>query len=110
MREFKFRAWALDKKCWIHKKMVNTSLMFYAQDRDSIVQQFIGRMDVNEKEIYEGDIVYDKNYANIPLIVRWSNPLSKFIIENRGYCLNFVGLGKYEVIGNIYENPELLNV
>ena len=80
------------------------------------VMDFTGLHDKNGKEIYEGDIVnmvYDEPY-NRPHIVIWH--LNKFIAIHLSQYKkgnDFVD-GKLpnsynaKVIGNIYENPELL--
>jgi uncharacterized phage protein (TIGR01671 family) len=81
------------------------------------LMQFTGLHDKNGKEIYEGDIVKktfplsDETNLDIPSV-----GTGKVIIGTRGIWLshdldNFMeetGF-KLEVIGNIYENPELLN-
>jgi len=67
---------------------------------DYPMMQFTGLYDKNEKEIYEGDIVKNQNDI-IYTLTGWledSNGLSA--IQN--------GIQVVEVIGNIYENPELL--
>lgn len=122
MREIKFRAW--DKKG--NQMIENEELMFsgtdgfYSLNQEGqefewdCVMQFTGLHDKNGKEIYEGDIVNYGNYTDN------NKPCNeKIIFEN---C-SFVGreirkfgdknavsmIGKdCEVIGNIYENPELL--
>lgn len=76
------------------------------------LMQFTGLHDKNGKEIYDGDIVncYDDNISH-------SGWEKKIILWNGGKCgFDFRGSMKdinyyaqFEVIGNIYETPELLN-
>ena len=74
-----------------------------------VFMQCTGLKDKNGKLIYEGDIVADgiENY-----IVEFDNPNLQYMvksIEDDYYC-TFESLIQVEVIGNIYENPELLEV
>jgi uncharacterized phage protein (TIGR01671 family) len=114
MREIKFRAW--DKT---NKKMVYGNIGFIQYENDFTVgafdsfgypiqnknvelMQYTGLKDKNGKEIYEGDIV------------RWFfmeervSPIEyhKWFFQPKGW--GNIDLSETEVIGNIYENPELL--
>jgi len=100
MREIKFRVWSI----------INEPKMIYLKDgllsdlqtiqNEWHVMQYTGLKDKNGKEIYDSDIIV-KKYDNheLRLEVKWEN--------NGGfkelYCSNEI-----EVIGNIYENSELL--
>ena len=114
-REIKFRAW--DRK---NRKMVNmnylcchkSGLMLFEKDhkpgKEFDFMQFTGLHDKNGKEIYEGDIVrcwggeYYQGY--------WEHN-RKITIENMINDCFMMGEHEFlEVIGNIYENPELLEV
>ena len=85
--------------------------------KQGTISQFTGLYDNNDKEIYEGDIlcVYDGGkYSNI--VVKWSEEVMTFM----AYCPdeNLCPLSRLsdflsrtheiEVIGNIYDNKELL--
>lgn len=63
--------------------------------------QYTGLKDKNGKEIYEGDILRDTRIKD-----------KDWLMEVKHGVFGWLNLGdhtKMEVIGNIYENPELLN-
>ena len=114
-REIKFRAW--DKE---EKKMNYFDLMDLWHDMadgncDDEVMQFTGLHDKNGKEIYEGDIVKtDEGFIGLVEFGRFPYVAN---IEDYGY---FIKAHEYfkltantcqavEVIGNIYESPQLLD-
>ena len=70
--------------------------------------QYTGLQDKNGKEIYDGYIVRDKYGVKIPMVVTWDDVGFRTLGKHNGE--QYVGYVKdfCEVIGNIYENPELL--
>jgi uncharacterized phage protein (TIGR01671 family) len=81
------------------------------------IQQFTGLHDKNGKEIYEGDVLYSELY-NKEYIVGFCNGCFSLKYNNGKengkvfYLFNHMQGAKkrsIEVIGNIHENPELLN-
>jgi uncharacterized phage protein (TIGR01671 family) len=109
MNKIKFRQWdALNRKM---TELKNLKLP-WEQMRDGIhIMQFTGLLDHHRKEIYEGDIMKYENYKGEVYFedVNWC------LIEDS--CVDCgLASGFYikqpsggEVVGNIYENPELLN-
>ena len=83
---------------------------FGDEDDKYVWLQSTGLTDKNEKEIYEGDIVKIDTGSKIYYdVVVWSADENK--LEENMWCLrNYEGFwtSEMEVIGNIYENPELL--
>lgn len=63
------------------------------------------------KEIYEGDIVtyYDYSKKQKPVIVEYQNGEFVPLSFANDCCTGIDSGGNFEVIGNIHENPELLN-
>lgn len=75
--------------------------------------QYTGLKDVNGKEIYEGDIVLINKEKNIKGIVKYSETYAEFIVVNTNNITDeYEPLADYkkylEILGNEYENPELL--
>ena len=82
-------------------------------EEEPILMQFTGLKDKNGKEIYEGDIV--KNKSELYKVKFACGAFGVINIENDMDASPFCSGGKWEkwlkeieVIGNIYENPELL--
>jgi hypothetical protein len=80
---------------------------------DVVLMQYTGRQDKNGTPIYEGDIVKIKLGASIEdgekfrtMAVEYYQPYAAFCFH--GIPLKEFSLCPMEIIGNIYENPELL--
>lgn len=122
-RELKFRAWVNDHWVdWIptcktlgayNANIIDTDGYTFEEDNPFIVEQYTGLKDKNGKEIYEGDIV---DYAGeCTCVIQYEDEGARFIHRDISddFPFGFNGLGEYngklfEVIGNIHENPELL--
>jgi hypothetical protein len=103
-RVIKFRAW--DKEDNTMDYCGFERLGNYHELMDNPIMQFTGLNDKNGKEIYEGDIV---NFINIDE-PHFTNPC---VIEFLNYGWHPFKHGipmpsDIDIIGNIYENPELL--
>lgn len=79
---------------------------------ENTICQYTGLHDKNGQEIYEGDIVLQQGYngKKIPMVVRFEN--GAFIVGyHKGSSTRKTPMlvsCKCEVIGNIYDNPELM--
>lgn len=119
MREIKFRSWDKDeKKMYYLDKSLDSNILqaMYAseviQGRGNIeLMQYTGLKDKNGKEIYEGDIIKSEaepnRYEQVTQKVYWDESEAGFRIDAFRFG-NEVYLSRTEVIGNIYENTELL--
>jgi len=126
MRKIKFRAWHKEEKIMgevlgidiLHKEIFfsNEDVDCYEHTdfKDIELIQYTGLKDMREKEIYEGDIV--KLRANHGIgVIKYSDEWGAFVVEYiKPRPLVVLGMNYYkediEVIGNIYENSELLGV
>ena len=111
MRTIKFRAWSKESKemmLWDDKycdeKIVEAILY---RDDDYIIMQYTGLNDKNGVEIFECDVV-NVAYKDCLCIRRGIGSVK---YENDGFYVGLMNLGMFaeiEVIGNIYQNPELV--
>lgn len=122
MNELKFRAWDILQKEFVTGYEVYSQVCGWESDETGNhivlrqdkykIMQYTGLKDQNGKEIYEGDILAD---VCIPSIVAWNdNGFQKYTYgdESSWYLLGTKESSeKYNnVLGNIYENPELMEV
>lgn len=133
MREIKFRVWD-GKKLFQPNQIDNINFRddgspfrawtynkeYILLDYKTVILQYTGLKDKNGVEIYEADILKctTRNGNNAPnnFQVLWDSRTASFVMTsiNEGETLTLpLGSGAFykhkEVIGNIYESPELLN-
>jgi uncharacterized phage protein (TIGR01671 family) len=109
MRELKFRVW--DNISYMSNPFTLNDLqlrkiMFVP---DCPIMQFTGLLDKNGKEIYEGDVLrswYSRDLSGKD-IIRF-NEVVEFQVTHEGSGFDISFLDKSEVVGNVFENPELL--
>lgn len=113
MRELKFRTWSKTAQKIISWQELKPKFIKLLENEEYPYMQFTGLHDKNGKEVYEGDIP-DENIG-----IRWNNKKSCFEfywLNNNESCDGDINwyeapefLAKKEILGNVYENPELLN-
>jgi len=110
MRTIKFRFWNPPGKSFVEQYKYNGFVdELFQQDDMLLPSQFTGLYDKNQKELWEGDIVkFNKDKTGIvdfqygSFIIKINNPTTTM-----GFIfLHAVGL--FEIIGNKFENPELI--
>ena len=121
MREIKFRAWDKNENEMFYSNMYqNKTSMIYGlgnflkecSDIEEPIMQYTGLKDKKLKEIYEGDILSHHLQGN--RFVEYGRPFKNYggymLVSKNGMRGTLNDSDKlYEVIGNIYENTELLN-
>ena len=125
-RKIKFRAWDKEKKEWIYIGLASMCgivdghlRQFYAKNsghdldipslgneeypRLYILMQFTGLKDKNGKEIYEGNVVETEAFID-EVIFKDCVFTTKHSENNQPLMVH----NNLEIIGNIYDNPELI--
>jgi len=124
MREIKFRIWNVDTNRWLTKTALKLSFLqdifynlFVNKNLNSIIiQQYIGVVDKNGVEICEGDLInfswqvgHKEFHENKNQEVFYSNECASFVFgKDMIAMLDRVVYDTLEVVGNVFENPELL--
>lgn len=119
MREIKFRAYDKFNDChWYSDKYKTLGDFFTTMQRlidggnELVFEQYTGIKDKNGKEIYEGDILKCENRDIV--CVSYETIYASFGIWKKGWAFlhyfhETVEPEECQVIGNIHDNPELLN-
>ena len=128
MRTIKFRGKSIDDKEWLYGDLVSSAdkkrFAILVNNKESYdecevspetVGQFTGLMDKNDAEIYEGDILKWSNGRSY-VVKFWEGMFYASVEEcNYGILGGFPlhALTDYEdrrceIVGNIFDNPELL--
>lgn len=138
MREIKFRAWTKRDDCWIGGFSIHQSGLFsdlinakieepqhiaiadahwqvLSKQDDIVVMQYTGLKDKAGRDIYEGDILLNPKYGKAEVVFQYGcfgvDIYSPYKLGSGFYSFNTI-IADYEnceVIGNVYENPELIN-
>lgn len=129
MREIKFRAWN-DVAKVMHESNIPGLLIHFDGELNGLdengmlegtentsqlqLMQYTGLKDCNGVEIFEGDILTDHGDEG-PLYIEYSTVHAAFVFVDKFdplgttlYTTTCISYGGFEIIGNIYENPELL--
>jgi len=115
MREIKFRSWDKENKrmCRMYSLILPNTTGTESEERNKIYMQYTGLKDKNDVEIFESDIVSYYDDGGVAKII------GKVVFDRFGWSME----GQYhfnswiadmevddiQVIGNIWENPELLD-
>lgn len=126
-RDIKFRAWVKDRKAIFEVVLINyvTKKVTYLFERvghllnirhekfnDIELMQYSGLTDMMEKEIYEGDILFEsfgERYYKVVFLNGSFRAEFEGDFEEHSFDLIDVVAQGCKIVGNIYENPELLS-
>jgi uncharacterized phage protein (TIGR01671 family) len=126
MKELKFRVWVQEDDCMYRPDDFHLEANDHPEDlsmipvfgnervKDAVLMQFVGIVDNDGADVYEGDIVLTPDCGDV-----FDDWIVVSNIEYGGYALKspqnedyleFIGdfIHDMKVIGNIWENPDLL--
>ncbi len=113
MRTIKFRAWDKKKKVMLNNEDTLNLLAYFVKNVEYM--QFTGLKDKNGKEIYEGDIISEDFIMPPIYMIEFIKGVFMFkrTDGNGSYPIydNIIKKDKLlsvKILGNIYENPELM--
>lgn len=109
MREHKFRARWKDTG-EIILDFMEEYIIDTLNTRSMFIDEYTGLEDINEQEIYESDIIKTKESDDIYEVIFYMGAFRSATLPNkiRVYDIGIHHIHGLEVIGNIYENKELL--
>lgn len=118
MREIEFRGKRIIDDTWIYGGYIKThrtnkfligGTSGFCQIKPETLGQYTGLKDKNGTKIFEGDIVNMLNITDYPMQIKWNKKWARFIFYN---LVDKTEMNLFteqcEVIGNIYDNPELI--
>lgn len=114
MREIEFRAWHKEAEFMFDVYGLSSTaveekrngISYIYSRKDVVLMQYTGLKDKNGKKIYEGDMV--KNDVDTG-VVFWHEARAMFLVDSSLTDIAPMDdWDNFEVIGNIYDNPELL--
>ena len=110
MRELKYRVWT-GEKMWTHW---NPSTFWQCCEENEWheIMQYTGLKDKNGREIWEGDLIRAPHVIS-PAQIMWGDSCYGWAINDDWAIHEYESMhgsveDNFEVIGNIYEHPELL--
>lgn len=89
---------------YINPKTNGRKIMVYMET----VSQYIGLKDYNGNEVFEGDIIQDRDDGTLGLVYCWDNDEQSFKIEFNDIVVSAEDMSHYQIVGNKWDNPELL--
>ena len=128
MKEILFRGQSIDRRKWCEGDLYQSRLKsvffinYYTEHGDRMavevdpetVGQYTGLTDKNGKKVFEGDVVQHFGTYNLEVYIEKGHTKVRWFdtVTNRKETTLFFGAespyGEFEVVGNIYDNPEIL--
>ena len=115
-REIKFRGQRVDNGEWIYgMPTYDFMYLFNGEQLDSVdnyridpetIGQFTGLLDKNGVDVYEGDVIAHKLFPNDVEIVKYKD--GAFRVGQ--FLLSTYHCSVIKIMGNIHDNPELLEL